>query len=77
MDIGYYEEGYTDFHYFNYIASGTSTMTAFDLIQISYNVIHLMRSLTYRIREETRLLNIREETRIKKITEETRLYNIK
>ena len=77
MDIGYYEEGYTDFHYFNYIASATSSMTAFDLIAINYRVIHLMKALTYKIKQETNMYAIREETRIRQIPEETRQYMIK
>lgn len=77
MDISYYEYGYIDDRYHNYIASANANMTAFDLVAMNFRVIHLMAALTYKIREETRIHKIREETRQRSITNETRQYQIK
>lgn len=77
MDETYFEADYIDFHYFNYIARADSSMTAFDVISCAIRVIHIMAALTYKIKEETRLIDIREETRLKRIAEETRYYKIK
>ena len=68
-DISYYESGYIDFHYYNYIADANSSMQAFDIQLAFARVIHLMEALTYRIREETRLHKIKSETRYYKIRE--------
>lgn len=77
MDESYFEASYIDFHYFNYTARATSSMTAFDLIECMIRVIHITAALTYRIKEETRLHMIREETRLRSIASETRQYQIK
>ena len=77
MDTSYFEYGYIDDHYFNYIAQANSNMTAFDLVSMNFRVIHLMAALTYRIKEETRLHKIKSETRQRTIESETRQYDIR
>ena len=77
MDISYYEDNYIEFHYYNYTAQAEFQATAFNIELALARVIHLMKSLTYRIKEESRIHKISPETRLRSIASETRQYQIK
>lgn len=67
MDNTYFEATYIIDGYYNYTASASSQLQAFDIITCMSRVLHLIEALNYKIRQETRFYSIRAETRYKSI----------